>query len=92
LLQVTPSPVVEINRAVAVAMRDGFESGLALIDEILSRGDLANYHWAYSARGELCRRLGKTAEARIAYQQALALAELEPQRRLLEKRMLTLSD
>lgn len=92
LLQAAPSPVVEINRAVAVAMRDGFEAGLALIDAILERGDLVNYHLAYSARGELCRRLGKTAEALNAYQQALVLAEQEPQRRFIEKQIATLSN
>jgi RNA polymerase sigma-70 factor (ECF subfamily) len=91
LLQIAPSPVIEINRAVAVAMRDDLASGLTLVDAILARGDLANYHHAYSARGELCRRLGKTAEARTAYQQALALAEQEPERRHLEKQLAALS-
>jgi RNA polymerase sigma-70 factor (ECF subfamily) len=67
LAQVVPSPVVEINRAVAVAMRDGPDAGLALIDAILARGDLANYHLAHAARAELCRRLGRTAEARASY-------------------------
>lgn len=90
LLQIAPSPVIEINRAVAVAMRDDLASGLALVDAILARGDLANYHHAYSARGELCRRLGKTAEARTAYQQALALAEQEPERRHIEKQLAAL--
>jgi RNA polymerase sigma-70 factor (ECF subfamily) len=92
LLQAAPSPVVEINRAVAVAMRDGLAAGLALVDAILARGDLANYHLAYAARGELCRRLGKTAEARTAYQQALTLAEQEPQRRFLERQIANLAD
>jgi RNA polymerase sigma-70 factor (ECF subfamily) len=91
LLQIATSPVIEINRAVAVAMRDDLASGLTLVDAILARGDLANYHHAYSARGELCRRLGKTAEARTAYQQALALAEQEPERRHLEKQLAALS-
>ena len=67
LAQVVLSPVVEINRAVAVAMRDGPDAGLALIDAILARGDLANYHLAHAARAELCRRLGRTAEARASY-------------------------
>ncbi len=87
LEQVTPSPVIELNRAVAVAMRDGPAVGLALIDAILTRGDLPDYHLAYSARAELCRRLGRIEDARAAYQQALALAQQEPQRRLLEKQL-----
>lgn len=91
LLQITPSPVVEISRAVAVAMRDGPAAGLALIDEILERGDLANYHPAYVARGDLNRRLGKTAEAQAAYQQALSLAEQEPEQRFIEKQLAALS-
>ena len=85
-----PSPVVEINRAVAVAMRDGPAAGLALIDAILARGDLADYHLAHAARAELCRRLGRTAEARASYQRALALAQQEPERRFLERRLLDL--
>jgi RNA polymerase sigma-70 factor, ECF subfamily len=87
LLQAASSTVVELNRAVAVAMRDGPAAGLALIDAILARGDLTDYHLAYSARGEMCRRLGRTAEARIAYQQALDLAQQQPERRLLERRL-----
>ncbi len=87
LAQVAPSPVVEINRAVAMAMRDGPAAGLTLIDTILARGDLADYHLAYSARADLCRRLGRTEEARAAYQQALALAQQEPERRYLERRI-----
>ena len=71
LAQPDPSPVVELNRAAAVAMRDGPQAGLALIDAILARGDLADYHLAHSARAELCRRLGRTAEARAAYERAL---------------------
>ena len=71
LAQAHPSPVVELNRAVAVAMRDGPAAGLALIDAILARGDLADYHLAHSARAELCRRLGRTAEARASYERAL---------------------
>ncbi len=87
LLQSASSPVVELNRAVAVAMRDGPQSGLELIDAILSRGDLSDYHLAHSARAELCRRLGKTAEAQTSYQQALALVRQEPERRFLERRL-----
>jgi RNA polymerase sigma-70 factor (ECF subfamily) len=92
LAQMTPSPVIEINRAVSVAMRDGPEAGLALIDAILAGGDLADYHLAHSARAELCRRLGRTAEARTSYQRALALAQQEPERRFLERRLLKLPD
>jgi RNA polymerase sigma-70 factor (ECF subfamily) len=87
LLRLDPSPVVELNRAVAVAMRDGPAAGLELIDAILARGDLADYHLAHSARADLCRRLGRTAEARAAYQQALALARQEPERRFLGRRL-----
>jgi RNA polymerase sigma-70 factor (ECF subfamily) len=90
LLQIAPSPVVEINRAVAIAMRDDPATSLELIDEILARGDLENYDLAYAARAEMCRRLGKTAEARTAYQQALELAEQEPRRRYLQKQIETL--
>ncbi len=82
-----PSPVIELNRAVAVAMRDGPEAGLALIDAILTRGDLADYHLAHSARADLCRRLGRTDEARVYYQRALDLTKLEPERRFLERRL-----
>jgi RNA polymerase sigma-70 factor (ECF subfamily) len=87
LARVDPSPVVELNRAVAVAMRDGPEAGLRLIDALLSRGQLAGYHLAHSARADLCRRLGKTAEARSSYEKALALTQLEPERRFLENRL-----
>ena len=73
LLRVDPSPVVELNRAAAIAMRDGPAAGLALIDAILARGELADYHLAHSARADLCRRLGRTAEARASYERALAL-------------------
>jgi RNA polymerase sigma-70 factor (ECF subfamily) len=92
LAQVAPSPVVEISRAGAVAMCDGPAAGLALIDAILATGDLASYHLAHSARAELCRRLGRTAEARAAYERALALAEQEPERRFLERRLANLPD
>ena len=87
LAQVQPSPVVELNHAVAVAMRDGPLAGLELIDAILARGDLADYHLAHSARADLCRRLGKNAEARASYQKALALSRQEPERRFLERRL-----
>jgi RNA polymerase sigma-70 factor, ECF subfamily len=87
LARVEPSPIVELNRAVAVAMRDGPAAGLALVDAILARGDLADYHLAHSARADLCRRLGRTAEARAAYQRALALTRQEPERRFLERRL-----
>jgi len=87
LAQVAPSPVVELNRAVAVAMRDGPLAGLALIDTILARGDLANYYLAHAARAELCRRLGRTADARAAYERALALTQQAPERRFLERRL-----
>jgi RNA polymerase sigma-70 factor (ECF subfamily) len=87
LVQATASPVVELNRAVAVAMRDGPEAGLALIDAILARGELANYHLAHSARADLCRRLGKTAEARASYKRAITLTRQEPERRFLERRL-----
>ena len=87
LLRAEPSPVVELNRAVAVAMRDGPSAGLALIDAILARGDLENYHLAHAARADLCRRLGRTSEARASYERALALTRQEPERRFLERRL-----
>ena len=87
LLRANPSPVVELNRAVAVAMRDDAEAGLALIDELLHRGVLAEYHLAHSARAEMCRRLGRMADARASYQRALALTQQEPERRFLERRL-----
>ena len=87
LARADPSPVVELNRAVAVAMRDGPLAGLALIDAILARGHLADYSLAHSARADLCRRLGRTAEARVSYQRALALTRQEPERRFLERRL-----
>jgi RNA polymerase sigma-70 factor, ECF subfamily len=87
LLRIEPSPVVELNRAAAVAMRDGPAAGLALIDAILVRGDLADYQPAHSARADLCRRIGRTEEARESYQRALALTRQEPERRFLERRL-----
>ena len=92
LVRAAPSPVVELNRAVAVAMRDGPAAGLALIDAILARGDLADYQLAHSARAELCRRLGKTGDARASYERALALTRQEPERRFLERRLAELRD
>ena len=92
LARANPSPVIELNRAVAVAMRDGPAAGLALIDAILARGDLADYHLAHSARADFCRRLGKTAEARDSYQRALALTQQEPERRFLEGRLAGLGE
>ncbi len=92
LVRAEPSPVVELNRAVAVAMRDGPAAGLALIDAILARGDLADYHLAHSARADLCRRLGRTAEARASYERALGLTRQEPERRFLERRLGELPD
>ena len=87
LARAAPSPVIELNRAVAVAMRDGPAAGLELIDAILARGELANYHLVHSARADLCRRLGKTADARAAYERALALTHQAPERRFIERRL-----
>jgi len=87
LLRIEPSPVVELNRAVAVAMADGPLAGLALIEAILARGDLASYHLAHSAQADLYRRLGRHEEARAAYQRALDLTQQEPERRFLERRL-----
>ena len=91
-LRAESSPVVELNRAVAVAMRDGPSAGLALVDAILSRGDLTNYHLAHSARADLCRRLGRTAEACASYEKALSLTQQEPERRFLERRLSELQE
>ncbi len=91
LEQLTPSPVVELNRAVAVAMRDGPESGLALIDAILGRGELADYQLAHAARADMNRRLGRAVDARASYERALALARQAPERRFLERRLAELS-
>jgi RNA polymerase sigma-70 factor (ECF subfamily) len=87
LAQAEPSPIVDLNRAVAIAMRDGPEAGLDRIDAILARGELADYHLAHAARADLCRRLGRTADARASYRRALALARQEPERRFLERRL-----
>jgi RNA polymerase sigma-70 factor (ECF subfamily) len=87
LARLEPSPVVELNRAVAVAMRDGPAAGLVLVDAILARGDLADYRLAHAARADLCRRLGNKQEAAVSYQRALALTRQEPERRFLERRL-----
>jgi RNA polymerase sigma-70 factor, ECF subfamily len=87
LLRADPSPVVELNRAAAVAMRDGPAAGLTLIDGILARGDLQDYQLAHAARAELCRRLGQTSDSVASYRRALSLTLQEPQRRFIEKRL-----
>ncbi len=87
LVQIQPSPVVHLNRAVAIAMRDGPEAGLAHIDAVLEDGELENYYLAHSARADMCRRLGRTAEARSAYEKALALTQQEPERQFLQDRI-----
>jgi RNA polymerase sigma-70 factor (ECF subfamily) len=87
LVRIEPSPVVHLNRAVAIAMRDGPEAGLAHIDEVLERGELANYYLAHSARADMYRRLGRTAEARSSYEKALALTQQEPERQFLQDRI-----
>jgi RNA polymerase sigma-70 factor, ECF subfamily len=92
LLRAEPSPVVELNRAVAIAMRDGAGAGAALIDEIFARGDLADYRPAHSARAELCRRAGRIDDARASYRKAIALAKQEPERRFLERQLASLDD
>lgn len=92
LQSLQPSPVVGLNRAVAVAMRDGPAVGLDLIDALLARGELADYHLAHAARADLCRRLGRTAEARTAYERAFTLARQEPERRFLERRLAALPE
>ena len=90
LLRVAPSPVVELNRAVAVAMRDGPEAGLTIIDDMIGKGELKDYHLLYSARADLCRRLGRHQDAKTAYEQALKLTKQEPERRFLERRIAAL--
>ncbi len=87
LIRIQPSPVVQLNRAVAIAMRDGPEAGLAHIDAVLEQGELANYYLAHSARADMYRRLGRTAEARASYEKALALTQQEPERRFLATRI-----
>ena len=92
LARAEPSPVVELNRAVAVAMRDGPEAGVTLIDALLEGGELVDYHLAHSARAELCRRLGRMTEARTSYRRALELTHQEPERRFLEGRLRDLKE
>jgi RNA polymerase sigma-70 factor (ECF subfamily) len=87
LVGIQPSPVVRLNRAVAIAMRDGPEAGLAQIDAVLEHGELADYYLAHSARADMCRRLGRTAEARSSYKKALALTQQEPERQFLQERI-----
>lgn len=87
LLQAEPSPVVELNRAVAIAMRDGFAAGVELVDAILARGELTDYHLAYAARADLYRRLGRTKEARKDYEHAFALTKQQPEQRFLKRRL-----
>jgi RNA polymerase sigma-70 factor (ECF subfamily) len=87
LVRIQPSPVVYLNRAVAIAMRDGPEAGLKHIDAVLAHGELANYYLAHSARADMCRRLGRTEEARASYEKALALTQQEPERHFLEGRI-----
>jgi RNA polymerase sigma-70 factor, ECF subfamily len=91
LFRIEPSPIIELNRAVAVAMRDGPAAGLALIDAILARGELADYHLAHAARADLCRRLGQASHAKAAYQRALDLARQETEQRFLQGRLAELS-
>lgn len=91
LMRMEPSPIVELNRAVAVAMRDGPDAGLALVDAILNRGDLADYRLAHAARADFCRRLGRAADARASYERALSLTRQETERRFLERRLAELS-
>lgn len=91
LMQADASPVIQLNRAVAVAMRDGPEAGLALIDAILGRGELRDYRLAHAARADMCRRLGRAVEARTSYERALALTRQRPERRFLKRRIAELS-
>jgi RNA polymerase sigma-70 factor (ECF subfamily) len=91
LARYEPSPVVELNRSVAVAMRDGPQAGLALIEALLERGELPDYHLAHAARADLLRRLGRKTDARAAYEKALELARQQPERRFLEQRIAQLS-
>jgi RNA polymerase sigma-70 factor (ECF subfamily) len=90
LLRAVPSPVIELNRAVAVAKRDGALAGLLVIEGILARGELQDYHLAHSARAEFCRQLGRVEQARAAYQRALELTRQEPERRFIRARIMAL--
>jgi RNA polymerase sigma-70 factor (ECF subfamily) len=87
LLRAVPSPVIELNRAAAISQRDGPQAGLTLVDAILARGELLDYHLAHSARAEFCRQLGRKPEARAAWERALALTRQEPERRFIEARL-----
>jgi RNA polymerase sigma-70 factor (ECF subfamily) len=87
LVRIQPSPVVHLNRAVAIAMCNGPEAGLTRVDALLEHGELANYYLAHAARADMCRRLGRTAEARASYKKALALTQQEPERQFLEDRI-----
>ena len=87
LVRIQPSPVTYLNRSVAIAMRDGPEAGLTHIDAVLAHGELANYSLAHAARADMCRRLGRTAEARSSYERALALTQQEPERQFLQERI-----
>ena len=87
LLRIQPSPIVQLNRAVAIAMCEGPEAGLAHIDAVLEHGELANYYLAHSARADMYRRLGRTAEARSSYEKALSLTQQEPERQFLQERI-----
>jgi RNA polymerase sigma-70 factor (ECF subfamily) len=92
LLRYEPLPVIELNRAVAVAMCAGPQAGLALVDELLRNDTLRNYHLAHAAKADLCRRMGAWADARAAYEQALALAKQEPERRFLRRRLADMAE
>jgi RNA polymerase sigma-70 factor (ECF subfamily) len=92
LLQKEPTPIVELNRAVAVAMRDGAQAGLTLVDALLARGDLLDYRLVHATRADLCRRLGRRTEARESYQRALELTQLEPERRFIARRLADLQN
>ena len=91
LLRAVPSPVIELNRAVAVAMEQGPLAGLALVDNLLQRGELQDYHLAHSARGEFCRQLGRFDEARSAYEKALSLTQQAPEKRFITRRLAELN-
>jgi RNA polymerase sigma-70 factor (ECF subfamily) len=91
LLRGEPSPIVELNRAVAIAMRDGPEAGLALVDALLARGELGDYRLAHATRADFCRRLGRVEQARSAYERALALTQQEAEQRFLRKRLAELA-
>jgi RNA polymerase sigma-70 factor (ECF subfamily) len=87
LLRIHPSPIIELNRAIAIAMYQGPEAGLRQIDAILERGDLTGYHLAHSARAELCRKTGRTKEARASWERALILAQQGPERRFIQRKL-----